>query len=72
MNLSKDTLGSAYIIAPSGRKTLLKVTRRDHHKDMPPGITLPGSARWAFVDTVDAVWVECDVWCCYIDPIRSA
>lgn len=47
----------------------LQVRRMDHHAFFNSYGFFPATARWAWVDFDDAVWISCDVGCCYIDPI---
>jgi hypothetical protein len=60
--------GTGYLKTPSGRRIALRVHRHGHKEDLPPGATMWETARWVYLDDDDAVWVGCDIGCCYIDP----
>ena len=45
----------------------LIVHRHSHREDMPKDVHMAATARWAWTDDDDPVWIECDEGCCYID-----
>jgi hypothetical protein len=67
IQLTSDSNGQAWIRTASGKRTDLRIRRRDHHADIPAGYVLPATGRLAWIDNDDAVWIECDIGCCYID-----
>lgn len=67
IQLTNDTTGVAWIETESSHVTKLLVHRKDHHHAIPTGYVMPATARWAWIDSDDAVWIYCDIGCCYID-----
>jgi len=60
-----DTLWTARFIAENGHTEgpWLKVIRNDHHNH---SIAVPATARWAWADLDEEIWVDCDVGCCRV------
>jgi hypothetical protein len=66
MHMMDAVFGVGYLKA--GTDSIpLRVHRHSHKEDVPPGFKMWETARWAYIDDDDAVWVGCDVGCCFID-----
>jgi hypothetical protein len=67
LNPASGRWGARYVsLATRTASKWYHVERKDHHAHFPPGVRMPGTARWRWDDKDEEIWVVCDIGCCRV------